>query len=78
MTYFADVAGPISPVGIGGAKYILVAVDAYTRFLHAMPMGRKSQAASLLAQLFERVRVQVIRKQCNGVRRLPTDKGGVS
>ena len=74
--YFADVAGPIRPVGIGGAKYILVAVDAYTRFLYVMPMRRKAQAASLLAQLFERVRVQVIRKHNNGVRRLHTDKGG--
>ena len=36
--YFADVAGLIHPLGIGGAKYILVAVDAFTRFLHVMPM----------------------------------------
>ena len=74
--YFADVAGPIRPLGIGGAKYILVAVDAYRRFLHVMPMRRKAQAASLLTQLFERVRVQVIRKHNNGVRKLHTDKGG--
>ena len=40
-----------------------------------MPMRRKSQAASLLAQLFERVRVQVIRKHNNGIRKLHTDKG---
>ena len=73
---FADVAGPISPLGIGGAKYILVAVDAYTLFLHDMPMRRKSQAASLPAQLFERVRVQLIRKHNNGVRKLHTEKGG--
>ena len=39
-------------------------------------MRTKSQAASLLAQLFERVRVQVIRKHNNGVRKLHTDKGG--
>ena len=58
--YFADVAGPTRPLGIRGAKYILVAVDAYTRFLHVMPMRRKAQAASLLAQLFELVREQVI------------------
>ena len=55
---------------------ILVAVDAYTRFLHVMLMRRKAQAASLLAQLFERVRVQIIRKQNNGVRKLHTDQGG--
>ena len=47
--YFADVAGPIRPVGIGGAKYILVAVDAHTRFLYVTPTRRKAQAASLLA-----------------------------
>ena len=74
--YFADVAGPIHPLGIGGAIYILVTVDAFTRFLHVMPMRRKDQVASLLAQLFERVRVQEIRKHQNGVRRLHTDKGG--
>ena len=74
--YFAEVAGPIRPLGIGGAKYVLVAVDAYKRFLHVMPMRRKAQAASLLAQLFEHVRVQVIRKQNIGVRKLHTDKGG--
>ena len=44
-------------------------------FLHVMPMRRKAQAASLLAQLFERVRVQVIREHNNGVRRLHTEKG---
>ena len=41
-----------------------------------MPMRKKAQAASLLAKLFERVRVQVIRKQNNGVRKPPIDKGG--
>ena len=41
-----------------------------------MTMRRKSQAASLLAQLFECVRVQVIRKRNDGVRKLHTDKGG--
>ena len=34
-------------------------LNAFKRFLHVMPMRRKAQAASLLAQLFERVRVQV-------------------
>ena len=41
-----------------------------------MPLRRKSQAASLLAQVSEHVRVQVIRKHNNGVRKLHTDKGG--
>ena len=41
-----------------------------------MPMRRKAQAASLLAQLFERAWVQVIQKQNIGVRRLHVNKGG--
>ena len=73
LTY---VAGPIRPLGIGGDKYILVVVDAFTCFLLVMPMRRKAQSASLLAQLFELVRVQFIGKHNNVVRRLHTDKGG--
>ena len=38
-------------------------------------MRTKSQAASLLAQLFERVRIQVIRSKHAGILRLHTDKG---
>ena len=55
---------------LGEPKYILMVVDAFTRFPHVMPMRRKAQAASLLAQTFERFRVQVIRQQNKG------DKGG--
>ena len=36
--YHADVAGPIRPFGIGGAKYGLAVVDEYTRYLHVIPM----------------------------------------
>ena len=75
--YHASVAGPIRPLGIGGAKYVLAVVDEYTRYLHVIPMCRKSQAASLPAQLFERVRIQVIRSKHAGILRLHTDKGGV-
>ena len=39
-------------------------------------MRRKSQAPSLIAQFFEHIRVQVIRKHNNGVRKLHTEKGG--
>ena len=74
--YFADVAGRVRPVGIGGAKYVIVDGDAFTLFLHVMPMRKKAQAASLLADLFKRVWVQVIRKQNNGVAKLHTDTGG--
>ena len=37
--HFADVAGPIRPVGIGGAKYILVAADAFTVVIQS-PLAR--------------------------------------
>ena len=46
----ADVAGPICPLGIGQATCVLAVVDEYTQYLHVIPMRRKSQAASLLAQ----------------------------
>ena len=71
--YHADVAGPIRPLGIGGAKYVLAVVDEYAQYLHVIPMRRKSQASSLLAQLFERVRVQLIRSKHAGILRLHTD-----
>ena len=51
-SYHTDVAGPSRPLGIGQAKFVLPVVDEYTRYLHVIPMRRKSQAASLLAQLF--------------------------
>ena len=38
-------------------------------------MRRKSHAASLLAQLFDRVRIKVIRSKHAGIFRLHTDKG---
>ena len=40
--YHADAACPIRPLGIGGAKYVLVVVDEYTRYLHVIPMRRMS------------------------------------
>ena len=36
----ADVAGPIVPMGIGQAKYVLVAVDELTRYAWVFPMRR--------------------------------------
>ena len=41
-SYHTDVAGPIRPLGNGQAKYVLDVVDEYTRYLHVIPMGRKS------------------------------------
>ena len=74
--YHADVAGPIRPLGIGLANYVLAVVDEYTRYLHVIPMRRENQAASLLAQLFECVRTQVVRSKHGSVLRLHTDKRG--
>ena len=49
----ADVAGPIVPVGIGKAKYVLVVVDELTRFSWVFPMREKAQTARLLALLIQ-------------------------
>ena len=49
----ADVAGPIVPMGIGQAKYVLVAVDELTRYAWVFPMRKKSQTAPLLALLIQ-------------------------
>ena len=57
----ADVAGPIVPMGIGQAKYILVAVDELTRYAWVFPMRKKSQTARLLAVLIQRINTQVRR-----------------
>ena len=40
-SYQADVAGPIRPLGIGQAKYVLAVVGEYTRYQHVLPMRRK-------------------------------------
>ena len=54
---------------------MVAVVYEYTRYLHVIPTCRKSQVTSLLAQLFERVRIQAIRLQHAGVLMLHTDKG---
>ena len=43
---------------------------------HAYGAYVTTQAASLLAQLFECVRLQIVREQNKGVRKMHTDKGG--
>ena len=66
----ADVAGPIVPMGIGQAKYVLVAVDELTRYAWVFLMRKKSQAARLVALLIQRINTQVRRPGEPGVRRL--------
>ena len=72
----ADVAGPIVPMYIGQAKYVLVAVDELTRYAWVFPMRKQSQTARLLALLIHRIHTQVRRPGEPGVRRLHSDQGG--
>ena len=72
----ADVAGPIVPMGIGQAKYVLVAVDELTCYAWVFPMRKKAQTARLLALLIQRINTQVRRPGEPGVRRLHSDQGG--
>ena len=72
----ADVAGPIVPMGIGKAKYVLVVVDELTRFSWVFPMRKKAQTARLLELLIQRINTQIRRPGEPGVRRLHTDQGG--
>ena len=65
-----DVAGPIVPMGIGQAKYVLVAVDELTRYAWVFPMQKKSQTARLLALLIQRINTQVWRRAEPRVHRL--------
>ena len=73
----ADVAGPIVPMGIGNAKYVLVVVDECTRYSWVFPMRKKAQTARLLALLIQRINTQTRRPGEPGVRRMHTDQGGV-
>ena len=72
----ADAAGPIVPMGIGLAKYVLVAVDELTRYAWVLPMRKKSRTARLLALPIQRINTQVRRPGEPGVRRLHSDQGG--
>ena len=72
----ADVAGPIVPMCIGGVKYVLAVIDEWSRFAQTFPMKQKSQSASLLALLVQRIHTQVCKPAESGVKRLHTDHGG--
>ena len=41
-TLHADVAGPIVPMAIGKANYVLVVVDELTHFSRVFPMRKKA------------------------------------
>ena len=70
----ADLAGPMFPLGIGGMKYILFAVDVETLYLFAVPLRTKAEAAEQLAALMTRVSVHACRDG-NSVKYLHTDQG---
>ena len=72
----ADVVGPIVPMGIGTAKYVLVVVDECTRYSWVFPVRKNAQTAWLLALLIQRINTQVRRPGDPGVRRLHIDQGG--
>ena len=72
----ADVAGPIVPMGIGKAKYVLVVVDECTRYSWVFPMRKKAQTARLQSRLIQRINTQTRRPGEPGVGRLHTDQGG--
>ena len=72
----ADVASPIVRIGIGQAKYVLVAVDELTRYAWIFPMRKMSQTARPLALLIQRINTQVRRPGEPGVSRLHSDQGG--
>ena len=72
----ADVAGPIVPMGIGKAKYVLVVVDELTRYSWVFPMQKKAQTAWLPVLLIQRINTQTGRPGEPGVRRLRLDQGG--
>ena len=72
----ADVAGTIVPMGIGQAKYVLVAVDELTRYAWVFPMRKKSQTARLLVLLIQRINTQVRQPGDPGVCHLHSDQGG--
>ena len=72
----ADVAGPIVPMGISKAKYVLVVVDECTRYSWVFPMRKTAQTARLLALLIQRINTQTRRPGEPGVRGLHTDQGG--
>lgn len=71
-----DVAGPVVPLGIGQARYILVAVDELPQYAWVFPMRKKAQTARLLAVLIHRINTQIRRPGEPGMRCLHSDQAG--
>ena len=55
-----DVMGPILPVGVGKARYILIVVYEHSRYSFACPMDAKSRVPQLLVEIIEHIRSSVL------------------
>ena len=56
----ADVLGPITPMGVGKAKYALIVVDEFSRFRFTIPMDAKSRVPELLVEIIEHCNSTVV------------------
>ena len=72
--FHADLTGPMVK-GIGGMKYVLVVVDAWSRYVFAFPCKTKSQVPNLLVYLLERIHVHVTGPRGQRIKSIRTDCG---
>src|SRR5207237_9871975 len=68
----SDIAGPLDPVSLGGAKYILRFTDDFTRFKVGYMLKKKSDAF----QCFKDYKVLVEKQHGRSIQKLRTDGGG--
>ena len=78
-----DVMGPVVPVGVGHARYLLVVVDEYSLYIFVSPLRKKSQVYDVLVEIIEHVNLTVLQDPPAGSTRKPeyihglrSDKGG--
>ncbi|GAA5970366.1 hypothetical protein JCM11641_001681 [Rhodosporidiobolus odoratus] len=68
----SDVCGPMPVESKGGARYLLVVVDRYSRFMWTFPLRRKSDVEGQLEEWLEMIQNSTERR----VKTLRTDNGG--
>ena len=82
---YSDLMGPVVPLGIGRARFLLVVVDEYSRYTFACPLQNKAQAPKLVAEIIEHINTHVAngvyvdkkgKSTCGRVQVLYTDQGG--
>ena len=67
-----DLAGPVRPCSLGGARYFLGLLDVYTRYSWAVSLKAKSEAASKILEW-----KGVAENQCGEkLQNLRSDNGG--